>query len=151
MNKKIIVLVSTVLVLAVVFFIFNTNEAKKVDGRWYTKEQVSLGKEVFFKNCASCHGKKAEKTVEWRKKLADGSYPPPPLNDKAHAWHHPKWQLLEIINKGGALYGGKMPAFEKVLTDEEKELAIAYFQSFWADEFYNLWKDKRKGLEPKRD
>ena len=25
------------------------------------------------------------------------------------------------------------------LTNEEKEDAIAYFQSLWSDEFYNLW------------
>ena len=83
--------------------------------------------------------KKAEKTINWKKTLSDGSYPPPPLNDTAHAWHHPKWQLIEIITNGGAKYDGKMPPFKNILTNEEKEDAIAYFQSLWSDEFYNLW------------
>lgn len=122
----------------------------KVDGRWYTNEQVTLGKEVFINNCAVCHGAKAEKTIDWKTKLADGSYPPPPLNDKAHAWHHPKWQLMKIINEGGAAYGGKMPPFEKVLKQEEKKAAIAYFQSFWSDEIYELWNVRLKGLEEKK-
>jgi mono/diheme cytochrome c family protein len=59
---------------------FNKDE-NTIDNRWYTKEQVFLGKEVFLKNCASCHGEKAEKTVDWKKMLSDGSYPSPPLND----------------------------------------------------------------------
>ena len=137
------------LVLGITIYSFDFNK-DKVDGRWYSKEQVSLGKEVFLKNCASCHGQKAEKTVEWKKTLADGSYPAPPLNDKAHAWHHPKWQLMQIIDNGGAAYGGKMPGFKDTLTNTEKEATIAYFQTFWGDEFYNLWKDKRKGLEDKK-
>ena len=32
-----------------------------------------------------------------------------------------------------------MPAFEDKLSKEEKEAAIAYFQSFWEDKYYNLW------------
>lgn len=146
--KKYLISIGLV-IIGVTIYSFDFDKSK-VDARWYTKEQVSLGKEVFFKNCASCHGQKAEETVEWRKKLADGSYPAPPLNDQAHAWHHPKWQLMQIIDNGGASYGGKMPGFKDSLTTNEKEAAIAYFQTFWADEFYNLWKDKRKGLEDKK-
>lgn len=72
---------------------------------------------------------------------------PPPLNDKAHAWHHPKSQLIEIIQKGGALYDGKMPPFENKLSDEEIKSAIAYFQSFWSDEVYKYWVDRVGGLK----
>ena len=36
------------------------------------------------------------------------------------------------------------------ITNTEKEATIAYFQTFWGDEFYNLWKDKRKGLGDKK-
>lgn len=147
MNKPFLI-ITTIIIGLFTYGISVEND--KIKGRWYTKEQVDLGKEVFINNCASCHGKNAEKTVNWKTKLSDGSYPPPPLNDKAHAWHHPKWQLMKIINEGGTAYGGKMPSFKKVLTQEEKEAAIAYFQSFWADEFYLLWKDKLKGLKEKK-
>ena len=147
--KKYLLAIGVLSIIGITIYSIDFDK-NQVDGRWYTKEQISLGKEVFLKNCASCHGQKAEKTVEWRKTLPDGSYPPPPLNDKAHAWHHPKWQLMKIINNGGAAYGGKMPGFKDVLTEKEKEASIAYFQSFWGDEFYKIWKESRKGLEDKK-
>ena len=46
---------------------FNFFDTKKVEGRWYTQQQVSLGKQVFLKNCASCHGQEAQKTIDWKK------------------------------------------------------------------------------------
>lgn len=109
--------------------------------KWYTSKQVLEGKELFLKNCAVCHGQKAEKTVIWKKTLPDGSYPPPPLNGNAHAWHHPKSQLKSIISKGGAQYGGKMPGFETILSDKEQDAVISYFQDFWSYEIYKRWID----------
>ena len=32
-----------------------------------------------------------------------------------------------------------MPAFDEVLTDEQVDQAIAYFQSLWSDEIYSVW------------
>lgn len=137
-----------IIVSAISFFVFQEDNKATDTGRWYTKDQVTFGKEVFSNNCAVCHGYKAEKTIDWKKTLPDGSYPPPPLNDKAHAWHHPKWQMLQIITNGGASYKGNMPAFGDKLTLKEKEAAIAYFQSFWDDKHYNLWL-KYNGLKEK--
>ncbi len=143
--KNTIFLIILLLIVGVIFI----NSNKNTNNRWYTEKQVSIGKEVFLKNCASCHGTKAEKTVDWMKTLPDGSYPPPPLNENAHAWHHPKWQLLQIITEGGAPYDGKMPAFKDTLTEEEKEASISYFQSFWSDKVYEIWVDSRNGLKDK--
>jgi len=120
-----------------VTFVFSNENVKK--NRWYTQKQVIVGKELFINNCSVCHGKKAEKTILWKKTLSDGSYPPPPLNGSAHAWHHPKSQLLRIISKGGKLYDGKMPGFDFVLNESDKEAVIAYFQNFWDEEKYGLW------------
>ena len=108
--------------------------------RWYSATQVSLGKEVFAQNCAECHGPRAGGIVEdWRQRLDDGSFPPPPLDGSAHAWHHPTSMLLQVINNGGQAYGGNMPPFVDVLDYEEKLAAIAYFQNFWTDEIYLRW------------
>ena len=108
--------------------------------RWYSATQVSLGKEVFAQNCAECHGPKANGIVkDWRQRLDDGSFPPPPLDGSAHAWHHPTSMLLQVINNGGQAYGGNMPPFVDVLDYEEKLAAIAYSQSFWTDEIYSRW------------
>jgi len=95
---------------------------------------------VFADNCAQCHGDYAEGLVsDWRARLDDGSFPPPPLNGSAHAWHHPNSVLLQVINTGGAAFGGNMPAFENVLNQAYKLAAIAYFQSYWNDEIYAQW------------
>ncbi|MFT7471571.1 MAG: mono/diheme cytochrome c family protein [Kiritimatiellia bacterium] len=108
--------------------------------RWNSAEQVVLGREVFTQNCAVCHGAQAQGTVEdWREKLDDGSFPPPPLNGSAHAWHHPQEILLRVIDYGGEAMGGKMPAFIDVLENDEKLAAVAYFQSFWSDDIYQQW------------
>lgn len=55
-------------------FYFYKN-ANKDTNRWYSNEEVIFGKQVFLNNCARCHGEKAEKTIDWKRTLADGSYP----------------------------------------------------------------------------
>jgi len=108
--------------------------------RWYAADQAETGREVFSQNCAVCHGDQAQGTVaDWREKLDDGSFPPPPLNGSAHAWHHPQEILLRVIDYGGESMGGKMPAFIDSLDQSEKLAAIAYFQSFWSNEIYEQW------------
>ncbi len=140
MMKKIALI--SILVIAVLFISINFFSKEKQTKRWYTEEQVSQGKEIFANNCALCHGYKAEKTINWKQTLSDGSYPPPPLNGSAHAWHHPQDQLREIIREGGKLYKGKMPPFKDVLTSEEIDATIAYFQSFWNDTHYGYWMER---------
>ena len=109
-------------------------------GRWYSSEQVASGSQIFETNCSECHGANAEgRYANWKQKLPDGSLPPPPLDGSAHAWHHSRSVLLEVIENGGLALGGKMPAFGAVLNGEEKIAAIAYFQNFWDDETYRQW------------
>ncbi len=108
--------------------------------RWYSDAQVATGRNVFTQNCAVCHGAEAQGAEgDWREKLEDGSFRPPPLNGSAHAWHHPQEILLRVIDYGGAAMGGKMPEFIDVLEQEEKLAAIAFFQSYWTDEIYQQW------------
>jgi mono/diheme cytochrome c family protein len=111
----------------------------KVEGRWYTQSQVDLGKTVFSDNCARCHGAKAQGTDKWRTPLPDGNYPPPPLNGSAHAWHHPLKGLQTTLREGGARFGGTMPGFGNTLSEDEQDAAIAYFQSLWTQDIYQMW------------
>jgi mono/diheme cytochrome c family protein len=109
-------------------------------GRWFTQKQFQLGKQVFTTNCASCHGNQAQGIVEdWKQRNPDGSFPAPPLDGSAHAWHHPLSVLVRQINEGGVKLGGTMPAFGDTLSDEEVIAAIAYFQSFWDEQTYDRW------------
>lgn len=108
--------------------------------RWYSAGQVAAGAAVFAEHCAECHGEAAQGTVaDWRARLPDGSFPPPPLNGSAHTWHHPISVLLQVIDMGGESLGGQMPGFGQMLGDEEKLAAIAWFQEFWSDEIYEQW------------
>ncbi len=107
--------------------------------KWYTTEQVTAGKKVFRQNCASCHGQNAEATPNWKQVDTNGFYPPPPLNGTAHAWHHDLDVLREQIREGGLKIGGQMPAFEQILSKEQIDQAIAFFQSQWPEELYVRW------------
>ena len=109
-------------------------------GRWYSTEQVAQGEKVFAQYCAACHGYNAEATANWKQTDANGNYPPPPLNGTAHAWHHSLAVLRQQIREGGAPVGGVMPAFKQVLSAQEIDQTIAYFQSKWPDELYQRWR-----------
>ena len=102
-----------------------------------------LGESVYNKNCVSCHGEKGRGlSKDWKVKDKNGNYPPPPLNGTAHTWHHSPEQLLYTINKGGVEMGGQMPAFESVLSKNEKLALIDYIYSLWPKEIQDKY-DKR--------
>ena len=131
--------------LLVCFFIGLSSAYVSASERWYNKEQVIQGKQLFATSCASCHGDSAQATPNWRKRNADGSFQPPPLNGTAHTWHHPMNILQYTILKGGAPVGGKMPAFEQKLEMHEINSIIAWFQSLWPDEVYDIWNKRHPG------
>ena len=114
------------------------------DGRWYTPQQVARGEVLYRQNCAECHGQDAEATENWKQTDANGNYPPPPLNGTAHAWHHDMDILRRQIREGGVKLGGVMPAFKDKLSEQQIDLAIAYFQSKWPDDLYAKWAGRFK-------
>lgn len=114
----------------------------RLDGRWYTASQLQLGEKIYRANCIVCHKENATGTKQWKKTLADGNYPPPPLNGSAHAWHHPLSTLSRSIKNGGIPLGGTMPAFKDKLSDKEVLAVIAYLQSLWSDRIYQDWKNR---------
>ena len=107
--------------------------------RWYDQSRIESGEKVYASNCAVCHGARGEATPDWRRREADGSFPPPPLNGTAHTWHHPFGILARQIKFGPPGGGGKMPTFQGKLTDEEIIDVIAWFQSLWPDDVYAQW------------
>lgn len=110
--------------------------------RWYSPAQVSAGEALFIQNCLTCHGEQGRGAVNWRQRQRDGSFPPPPLNGSAHTWHHPMAVLRRTIKNGGVPLGGTMPAFGEQLKEQEIDSIIAYFQSQWPDEIYQVWDEK---------
>ena len=144
-------------ILSIVFLILGCEDKKEefiktedkniVDSkRWYSNEMAQKGKVVYSNNCAYCHGTNGEGVIlPWNQKMDDGRYPPPPLNDDAHAWHHPIKALRFTINEGGKPIGGVMPAFKDKLSSQDVDNVIAHIQSFWSDPYYEEWL-KKDGL-----
>lgn len=106
---------------------------------------VVRGRELYAAHCASCHGAFAEGTPDWRKRHADGTFPPPPLDGSAHAWHHPDQLLLRIMRDGGQSYGptyrGAMPPMGKVVNAQERLAILQYLKSLWPDEAWRVQQD----------
>ena len=124
------------------YFLWVDGGVGRSSQRWYSSVQVSAGEKVFNENCLSCHGIAGRGVVHWRQRQSDGSFPPPPLNGTAHTWHHPLSALEQTIKNGGAQFGGKMPAFKDVLGGDEIENVLAYIQSQWPEEIYQVWEEK---------
>ena len=101
--------------------------------------KVVQGGRLFQQHCATCHGERAQGTVNWQQRDAQGFLPPPPLNGTAHAWHHSREVLNELILNGSADGRGRMPAWKGKLSIEEIDAIIAWIQSKWPDEIYQAW------------
>jgi mono/diheme cytochrome c family protein len=100
--------------------------------------QVALGAKVYAQHCAACHGAKLEGQPNWRSPLPTGRMPAPPHDESGHTWHHTDEMLFGITKEG--LVPGKyappghqsdMPAFGKVLSDDEIWAVLAYIKSHW--------------------
>jgi len=118
--------------------------------RDFNAAQVARGEAVYDKSCLECHGAGGKGQVgDWRVRDAQGYFPPPPLDDSAHAWHHPTAVLLEVIRDGSPQGQGRMPAWKGKLAEQEMQDVVAYIKSLWSDEVYRLWwKMEQQSLGP---
>ena len=99
------------------------------------ERRIARGERIFAQHCVVCHGEHAVGDANWRYRDESGQFPPPPLNGTAHAWHHPWEELHQIIRDGQ----NNMPAWGAVLSSEEIDDTIHWFQSLWSDEVYEAW------------
>ena len=97
------------------------------------------GGAIYKQHCARCHGANAAGAPNWHQPDVAGRYPPPPLDGSAHAWHHPKAVLKQMIRDGIPRDDGGMPAWGGKLSEADIEAVIAWFQSRWPDEIYRNW------------
>lgn len=108
-------------------------------------KQLESGLAVYEKYCQSCHGKEGKgQPGDWRVKRENGLYPPPPLDDSAHAWHHATPVLRKAIEEGSPPGMGDMPPWKNKLTDQQIDDVIAYIKSLWSDEVYKHWLEIEK-------
>ncbi len=118
--------------------------------RQFDPAQVARGKTAYEQYCMSCHGPGGKgQAGDWRARGPDGKYPPPPLDDSAHVWHHPTQLLQQVIKHGSPGGTGGMLAWKDVLTDAQIDDVIVYIKSLWSDDVYAVWHDiERRSLEP---
>ncbi|WP_018934644.1 cytochrome c [Thioalkalivibrio sp. ALJ24] len=102
-------------------------------------EILARGENLYQQYCVACHGENREGAENWRQPDEQGNWPPPPLDGSAHTWHHPWWQLKDMIRYGGQARGGTMPSFEEQIDEEDAEAIIYWLQSHWPDEVYEAW------------
>ncbi len=100
---------------------------------------LAQGEQVYRQHCANCHGADASGAPDWRKRDADGFFPPPPLNGSGHAWHHSTEVLAGLIRDGSPDGKGRMPAWRGRLSEQEIGAVIAWFQSLWPQQVYDAW------------
>lgn len=100
---------------------------------------VAVGRGVYGRACASCHGERLEGQANWQERKPDGRLPAPPHDPSGHTWHHPDEQLFLLTKHGPAAligngYQSDMPAYEGVLTDAEIVAVLSYIKSTWPAE-----------------
>lgn len=102
-------------------------------------QQILRGGRLYQQHCATCHGKLAQGTANWRQRDEEGKFPPPPLDGSAHTWHHSTEQLTGIIKNGTLDRGGNMPAWKDRLDDQDIADVLAWIKAQWPDEIYAQW------------
>lgn len=119
-------------------------QISSLSGRSADGGLLAMGRQVYQDNCVRCHGAHAEGDANWRKRDAQGNFPPPPLNGSGHTWHHPT-QVLKTVIEDGSLDGkGNMPAWRGKLTSMEIDAVVAWFQSLWPQHVYDAWLDMQQ-------
>lgn len=107
---------------------------------WLKPEQISRGRQVYEQHCLKCHGAEGRgQPGDWRQRLPNGLYPSPPLDDTAHAWHHPTAVLKQRILEGSPPDMGDMPPWQGKLTDAEIDDVVVYIKSLWSPQIYRQW------------
>lgn len=112
-----------------------------------TPNPVEVGRQVFLRVCAQCHGQSAE---GYANELAA-----PALDSTEHAWHHPDQQIHDWIVNGKLGLGREMPAMGDKLNDDEVHAVIDYLHTLWTpgqlEDQQNITSRWPATLEPGRD
>jgi len=115
--------------------------------------QVELGREVYTRQCAGCHGDKLQGQSDWRIRRADGRLPAPPHDETGHTWHHSDELLFGMTKYGLSPYAppgyeSDMPAFQGTLTDEQIRAVLAFIKSTWPERIRRLQEEANRQAQP---
>ncbi len=113
---------------------------------------VAAGELVYQSQCAACHGVQLEGQANWRQRDEVGLLPAPPHDVNGHTWHHADDLLFEITKYGPAIvindpnYQSNMPAFDKMLSDEDIIAVLSYIKNSWPEEQRD-WQEEVNGTQ----
>lgn len=90
------------------------------------------GKELYAKNCQTCHGIEGVGETYNLQALTDSKYlMAPALDTSAHAWHHTDDALVKTILEGSSR-PSRMPAWKgKGMSESDARDVVAYIKSLW--------------------
>lgn len=139
-NKFILSIITLILLLGFGFFYFPGHKVfveNSVSLKPKDKSIIKLGKNVYVKNCASCHGVNLEGEENWKSRKPNGMMPAPPHDETGHTWHHNDNYLFMITKYGveqilGEKYPNNMPAYKEILSDKEIIAVLSYIKSTWS-------------------
>ena len=102
-------------------------------------DSIELGRSVYAKHCASCHGVRAEGAPNWEQPDAQGELPAPPHDAEGHTWKHSDAMLYRIVMQGWRDPFNKtkrltMPGFSGILSPKEVRAVITYLKTLWTPE-----------------
>lgn len=139
--KKIAVIIGALGLLALgvnLFMSGSSTDSKSAYIDPSDKRLVTDGKQIYIRDCASCHGANLEGEPNWRMRQANGRLPAPPHDATGHTWHHADALLIEITKNGlvpGVTapegYVSDMPAYSATLSDQDIRAVLAYIKSSW--------------------
>lgn len=99
---------------------------------------IALGKDLYQRTCASCHGAELQGQPDWTQRKPDGKLPAPPHDVTGHTWHHSDGDLFKIVKNGIQAFAGQdyktdMPAYSGTLSDDQIRAVLAYIKSTWPE------------------
>lgn len=116
--------------------------------------KVRNGKKVYSMHCAVCHGANLEGQPNWKYPGEDGRLPAPPHDESGHTWHHPDSYLIHVVKESLTPgvdkpidYQNNMPAFGKILSDDEVIAVLTFIKSTWPIDYQEWQEETNKPVE----
>ena len=81
---------ATVLEGALTFYLSSPSKKAKASISLLPDDQsvIKIGKSIYAKDCASCHGVALEGQANWKQRDTEDYLLAPPHDMKGHTWHH---------------------------------------------------------------
>ncbi len=144
LNKKIFIFSVFIILTALYIFMTYSNKLNaSINLNTTDNSIIKNGKQIYAKNCASCHGVNLEGQKNWMSRLPGGLMPAPPHDETGHTWHHPDMYLFMVTKYGieefiGEKYPNNMPAYKDILHDEEIIAVLSYIKSTWPNKIKEI-------------